>query len=53
MILGVINGGLGLQLGNAPKSFIIIYSAVASIVAMLYTAGTVFQGLRKTPSNTK
>lgn len=43
MILGIINGGLGLQLASGRKSFIIAYSVVAAIVSLLYVAGTLIR----------
>lgn len=36
MILGIINGGLGLKLAGGPRSFVIAYSVVAGIVGLLY-----------------
>lgn len=43
MILGIINGGLGLQLANSPRGYIIAYSVIAGIAFVLYVAG-VFVG---------
>lgn len=36
MVLGVINGGLGLRLADAKDSLIIAYSVVAAIIFLLY-----------------
>ena len=47
MILGIVNGGLGLQLADAPKAFTIAYSVVAGIVSILYVAGTLVGEMRK------
>lgn len=41
IIIGIVNGGLGLQLASAPQRFIIAYSVVAAIMSVLYVAGTV------------
>lgn len=38
MIIGVVNGGLGLQLGDAPTRYIIAYSVVAGVTTLLYLA---------------
>lgn len=48
MILGIINGGLGLQLSGGPKSFIIAYSVIAGIVSVIYVAGTLLRRPKKT-----
>jgi disulfide bond formation protein DsbB len=34
MLVGIINGGLGLQLANAPRSFIIAYVVVTVVIAL-------------------
>ena len=46
MILGIVNGGLGLQLAAGPKSWIIAYSVVGGLVALLYAAACVLKDLR-------
>lgn len=38
MILGLVNGGLGLQWAGSQRSFVIAYSVVAAIVTALYLA---------------
>ncbi|KAL7781503.1 CBD9-like protein [Trichoderma afarasin] len=38
MIIGIVNGGLGLQLGNAPTRYIIAYSVVAGVTTLIYLA---------------
>ncbi|KAF5006082.1 hypothetical protein FDECE_7523 [Fusarium decemcellulare] len=48
MILGIINGGLGLQLASSSKGYIIAYSVIAGIAAILYVAGIFVGGMRKT-----
>lgn len=47
MVLGIVNGGLGLQLADAPKAFIVAYSVVAGITSILYVAGTLVGEMRK------
>ncbi|KAF4958169.1 hypothetical protein FSARC_11053 [Fusarium sarcochroum] len=49
MILGIINGGLGLQLASSSKAYIIAYSVIAGIAAMLYIGGIFVGGMRKAP----
>jgi fumarate reductase subunit D len=46
MILGVINGGLGLQLANASMSLIIAYSVVAVIMSFFYASGPLIKYYR-------
>ncbi|KAG7411369.1 hypothetical protein Forpe1208_v009701 [Fusarium oxysporum f. sp. rapae] len=48
MILGIINGGLGLQLAGSPQCYVIPYSAIAGIAAVLYIIGIFVGGMRKT-----
>lgn len=38
MILGIVNGGLGLQATNQSARFVIAYSVLAGVVSMIYTA---------------
>ncbi|KAL6698639.1 CBD9-like protein [Trichoderma pleuroticola] len=38
MIIGIVNGGLGLQLGNAATRYIIAYSVVAGVTTLIYLA---------------
>ncbi|KAG5974429.1 hypothetical protein E4U55_008215 [Claviceps digitariae] len=40
MILGIVNGGLGLQAANQSNAFIIAYSVLAGVVAIVYTASS-------------
>ncbi|ORY57532.1 uncharacterized protein BCR38DRAFT_354536 [Pseudomassariella vexata] len=47
MMLGVVNGGLGLQLANASNNLVIAYSVVAAIVFVLYVAVKGFTSFRK------
>jgi sulfite exporter TauE/SafE len=47
MLLGVINGGLGLQLADARKSLIIAYGVVAGIMFLVYAIGTTLASMRK------
>ncbi|KAL3963958.1 hypothetical protein ACCO45_000962 [Purpureocillium lilacinum] len=47
MILGVVNGGLGLQLAGNPQPFVTVYIAVAAIVAAAYLAVSAFALFRK------
>lgn len=42
MLLGVINGGLGLQLAGASQSLIVAYAIVSVIIGLMYTSVKVF-----------
>ncbi|KAF7545867.1 hypothetical protein G7Z17_g8857 [Cylindrodendrum hubeiense] len=53
MVLGVVNGGLGLELASSPRSLTIAYSVVAAIVSILYVAGTLVGGMRKRRQSAK
>ena len=47
MVLGVINGGLGLKLSSASDSLVVAYAVVSAIVAVLYVALKGFTSFRK------
>ena len=47
MILGVVNGGLGLQLTGGSKVYIVVYSVAASVFALLYAAHSVVRASRR------
>jgi hypothetical protein len=47
MLLGVINGGLGLQLANANNSLVIAYSVVAGVMFLLYAIGKTLVSIKK------
>jgi hypothetical protein len=47
MVLGVVNGGLGLQLAMANNSLIIAYSVVAAVMFLLYAIGKVLVSVRR------
>ncbi|KAI1025137.1 hypothetical protein LB504_009669 [Fusarium proliferatum] len=46
MILGIVNGGLGLQLAGASMKLIIGYGVVGLVTFLMYTAGAVRKMLR-------
>ncbi|KAF5669268.1 cellobiose dehydrogenase [Fusarium heterosporum] len=46
IIIGIINGGLGLKLASSSKAFIIAYSVIAGIAAVLYL-GAAFVGEKR------
>ncbi|KAH0494071.1 hypothetical protein TgHK011_000705 [Trichoderma gracile] len=50
MIIGIVNGGLGLQLGNVATRYIIAYSVVAGVMTLFYLA-SIALGWRRTISN--
>lgn len=45
MIIGIVNGGLGLQLGDAPNRYIIAYSVVAGVTSIIYVTSIFFGAL--------
>lgn len=46
MIIGIVNGGIGLQLSGASTGLIIAYAVVSIIVFAMYTAGSVRKMIR-------
>lgn len=53
MLLGIINGGLGLRLAKGPKSWIIAYSVIAGVVSLLYVASIFLGPKTKKPRHEK
>lgn len=52
ILLGIINGGLGLQLADASNSLIIAYSIVSAVIFLAYAiAGTLASIRKKTRPN--
>ncbi|TPX16734.1 uncharacterized protein E0L32_003675 [Thyridium curvatum] len=47
LIIGVVNGGLGLQLASASNNLIIAYSVVAGVIFLIYAGGKSFASIRK------
>ncbi|KAI0398575.1 iron reductase domain protein [Xylariaceae sp. FL0594] len=41
ILLGIINGGLGLQLARAPNNLIVAYAVVAAIIFVAYVASSI------------
>ncbi|RSL80373.1 hypothetical protein BHE90_005405 [Fusarium euwallaceae] len=52
MILGIVNGGLGLQLASSSTGYIVAYSVIAGIAALLYT-GSIFVGSMRRAARVK
>lgn len=48
MILGIVNGGLGLMLADSSRAFLISYIVIAAIFAGLYFASVPYTEYRKT-----
>ncbi|KAL4730436.1 hypothetical protein ACLX1H_002470 [Fusarium chlamydosporum] len=46
IIIGIVNGGLGLQLANSSRAFIIVYSVIAGLAALAWL-GAIFVGERR------
>lgn len=47
MLLGVVNGGLGLKLAGAGSGYKIAYGAVAAIMCAVYVVGKIAASMRK------
>ncbi|KAK3937179.1 hypothetical protein QBC46DRAFT_16871 [Diplogelasinospora grovesii] len=47
IVLGIVNGGLGLQLALAPNSLIIAYSVVAGVIFLCYIATKLLTGRQR------
>lgn len=43
MLVGIVNGGLGLKLASSPTGYVVAYSVIAGIAALVYT-GSIFVG---------
>lgn len=50
MVLGVINGGTGLELSGAPMGAIVAYSVIAAVVYLIYAIGKVLIQLKRKKS---
>lgn len=52
MLLGIVNGGVGLQFSAAPSQFVAAYSVVAAVVSIVYLVGMSFGiAKRRKPGN--
>ncbi|KAK2768997.1 integral membrane protein [Colletotrichum kahawae] len=49
MILGIINGGLGLKLANTPTRYVVAYSVPAAILGVMWLGAGVWGEMRRTP----
>ncbi|KAI1631459.1 hypothetical protein F4809DRAFT_164923 [Biscogniauxia mediterranea] len=47
MVLGVVNGGLGLRLAGTGRGLVVAYAVVAAVVFAAYLAGAAFGEVRK------
>ncbi|OTA56441.1 iron reductase domain protein, partial [Hypoxylon sp. EC38] len=47
LIMGVVNGGLGLQLADASRTFFIVYVVLAAVIFAIYIAAAVFGEFRR------
>lgn len=47
LIMGVVNGGLGLQLADAPRKFVIVYSVLAGVMFLVYVAASAYGEYRR------
>jgi hypothetical protein len=53
IILGMINGGLGLQLADASRSYIIAYGVVAGLMGVVYLGAISFGVLKRGRKSTQ
>ncbi|KAI0841100.1 CBD9-like protein [Hypoxylon sp. FL0890] len=51
LTMGVVNGGLGLQLAEAPRTFVVVYEVLAAIMFAIYIASAVLGQVRRTRRN--
>jgi hypothetical protein len=47
VLLGMVNGGLGLSLADADDNYIIIYSVIAGLIGVAYIAAMVFGEIKR------
>ncbi|KAI1294538.1 iron reductase domain protein [Xylaria venustula] len=47
LVLGIVNGGLGLQLASAGQSLVIAYSVVAAVIFAAYIGGAIFGEVKR------
>ncbi|XXG98798.1 hypothetical protein Hte_005128 [Hypoxylon texense] len=47
LIMGVVNGGLGLQLASAPRRFVIVYAVLAGVMFLVYAASSAYGEYRR------
>lgn len=50
MLIGIVNGGLGLKLAGSPKAFTVAYSVLAGIFGAAYVGAAIFGAFKRTPS---
>jgi hypothetical protein len=53
MVIGIVNGGLGLQLASAPSALNVAYAIVSAAVSILYIAGAILGAVRRKKNNPK
>lgn len=51
MVLGVINGGLGMQLSHSANSYVVAYSVVAVVMYVLYAGVKTVSFIRRRNQN--
>ncbi|KAI1339115.1 iron reductase domain protein [Xylariaceae sp. FL0016] len=51
MLMGIINGGLGLRLAAASRTFMIAYGVVAAILLVVYGIGAVYGSVKRSRSS--
>lgn len=47
LLIGVVNGGLGLRMAGSPSAFIIAYAVLAAVLGAAYGASTLVGSMRK------
>ncbi|KAF4455498.1 hypothetical protein F53441_2288 [Fusarium austroafricanum] len=53
IIIGIVNGGLGLKLANSSTAYVIAYSVIAGIASVLYLAAAFIGERRRSASRAK
>ena len=50
MIIGIVNGGLGIKLAGSPRGFLIAYAVLAGIFGVAYVGAAIFGTFKKSRS---
>ncbi|KAK1972730.1 integral membrane protein [Colletotrichum sublineola] len=53
MLLGIINGGLGLELASSSRSYVIAYSVIAAIIGVAWIGSAVWGEIRRSKRTVK
>ncbi|GKT83456.1 integral membrane protein [Colletotrichum tofieldiae] len=53
MVLGIINGGLGLELASSSRAYVIAYSVIAAIIGVAWIGSAVWGEMRRSKRTVK